>query len=131
MVTGTKAARMLSVSYLPLILDNLFLLSNFGEEPFQEKCSVNLKLTLRPGFNRRTLRAEGTTIFFFLSYGGGIPSYVTNLLRAALPRSVLCGTIPRTVLQNILPGARKWKGPLEGLTLHRNLKNLRYFNLLR
>ena len=28
----------------------------------------------RPGFNRRTRKASGTTIRFFLSYGGGTPS---------------------------------------------------------
>jgi hypothetical protein len=32
---------------------------------------------------------------------------------AALPRAVLCGIIPRTVRQNILDGARKWKGPVK------------------
>ena len=42
---------------------------------------------------------------------------VTKGFKAAFPRSVLWGTIPLTVSQKIL-GARKWNGPLEGLTLH-------------
>lgn len=67
---------------------------------------------LRPGFNRRTRRACGTTMRFWWSYGGGIPSKVFRRSMAALPRAVLCGIIPRTVRQNILDGARKWKGPV-------------------
>merc|ERR1712038_256095 len=82
-----------------------------------------------PGLRRRTLRADGTTILFFLSYGGGTPSKVWSLFMASLPFSDLCGTIPLTVRQKILEGARKWKGPLEGLTLQRSRKNFKYFNL--
>lgn len=67
---------------------------------------------LRPGFNRRTRRACGTTMRFRWSYGGGIPSKVFRRSMAALPRAVLCGIMPRTVRQNILDGARKWKGPV-------------------
>ena len=44
-----------------------------------------------------------------------------------MPLLVLCGTMPRTVRQNILLGALKWKGPREGFTLHRFFKNLKYF----
>ena len=86
---------------------------------------------LLPAFNLRTLRAEGITIFFFLSYGGGTPSNVCSLLRASLPRWILWGTMPRMVLQKILEGARKWKGPRLGLTLHLFLRKSRYFSLLR
>merc|ERR1719365_129199 len=82
-----------------------------------------------PGLSLRTLRAEGTTILFFLSYGGGTPSKVWSLFMASFPLSVLWGTIPRTVRQNILEGARKWKGPRAGLTLHLSLKNFSTFNL--
>ena len=50
--------------------------------------------TLLLGFNRITLRAEGTHILFFLAYCGGIPSYTNNLETASLPRFVLWGNIP-------------------------------------
>lgn len=86
---------------------------------------------LLPAFNLRTLRAEGITIFFFLSYGGGTPSKVWRRLRASFPLSVLCGIMPRTVLKKILEGALKWKAPRLGLTLHLFLKKSRYFSLLR
>jgi hypothetical protein len=62
---------------------------------------------LRPGFNLSILRAEGTTIRFFLSKGGGIPSLTLNLIKAASPLLVLCGSMPLTVLQRILDGDRK------------------------
>merc|ERR1719308_385847 len=86
---------------------------------------------LLPAFNLRTLRAEGMTIFFFLSYGGGTPSNVWRRLRASFPLSVLWGIIPRTVLKKILEGALKWKAPRLGLTLHLLLRKSRYFSLLR
>lgn len=53
---------------------------------------------LRPGFNLSTLRAWGTTMRCFLSYGGGMPSKTFSLSMAAAPRAVLCGIMPRTVL---------------------------------
>merc|ERR1719410_234771 len=84
-----------------------------------------------PLFSLRTFRAEGMTIFFFLSYGGGTPSKVCRRLRASLPLSVLCGVMPRTVLQKIFEGALKWKAPRLGLTLHLFLRKSRYFSLLR
>lgn len=37
--------------------------------------------------------------------------------------------IPRTVFQSILLGARKWKGPRAGFTLHLLRKNDMNFNL--
>ena len=88
-------------------------------------------LTLRPGFNLRTFNAEGITILFFLSQGGGTPSKVWRRFMASFPRSLLCGIIPRTVRQKIFPGARKWKGPRRGFTLHLRRKNFKYFSLLR
>ena len=48
-----------------------------------------------PGFNLSTRRASGTTILFFLSYGGGTPSYNLRRSKAAAPRAVLWGTMPR------------------------------------
>ena len=43
-----------------------------------------------------------------------MPSKVFSRSMAALPRAVLWGIMPRTVRQNILEGARKWKGPKHG-----------------
>lgn len=53
---------------------------------------------LRPGCRRRTRRAWGTTIRLTLSYGGGTPSNTFNRSKAAAPRDVLCGIMPRTAL---------------------------------
>ena len=50
--------------------------------------------------------------------------------KASAPLLVLWGTIPRTVLQKILLGARRWKGPRDGFTLQRNFKNLRYLTTM-
>ena len=63
---------------------------------------IAFKLTLRPGLSLRTLRAAGMTILFFLSYGGGTPSKHTSLFMAALPRSVLWGTMPANKENNSL-----------------------------
>merc|ERR1719213_1247814 len=93
--------------------------------------SLPREQNLLPCFSLRTFRAEGMTIFFFLSYGGGTPSNVCRRLRASLPLSVLCGVMPRTVLQKIFEGALKWKAPRLGLTLHLFLRKSRYFSLLR
>jgi hypothetical protein len=41
-----------------------------------------------------------------------MPSKVFKRSKAAAPREVLCGSMPRTVRQNILDGARKWNGPI-------------------
>ena len=67
---------------------------------------------LRPGFSLKTLKAWGTTTLLILSYGGGTPSKTLSLSIAAAPRAVLWGIMPRTVLQKILDGARKWNGPI-------------------
>lgn len=53
---------------------------------------------LRPGFSLKTRSACGTTTRLTLSYGGGTPSKTLSLSKAAAPRAVLCGIIPRTVL---------------------------------
>merc|ERR1719149_36327 len=68
-------------------------------------------------FILRTLRASGTTILFFWSYGYGIPSKTLNLSRAALPLGDLCGNIPLRLLQNILDGDLKCLKFLLGLVL--------------
>lgn len=74
----------------------------------------------RPGFNLRTRKAAGTTIFFFLSYGGGTPSNSFNRASAASPLGVLCGNMPRMVRWRIREGDRWWKGPhFLGLTMCR------------
>jgi hypothetical protein len=60
----------------------------------------------RPGFNRRTRKASGTTIRFFLSYGEGTPSKSFRRSRAAVPRELLWGTMPLMARYRILEGAR-------------------------
>eukprot|EP00963_Diacronema_lutheri_P003987 scaffold308_cov327-Pavlova_lutheri.AAC.20 len=44
-----------------------------------------------------------------------MPSKALKRSSAAIPRGVLCGIIPRTVLHSMREGDLKWKGPLEGL----------------
>merc|ERR1719458_1915842 len=61
--------------------------------------SLPREQNLLPCFSLRTFRADGMTMSFFLSYGGGTPSKVWSLLRASFPRSVLWGVMPRTVRQ--------------------------------
>ena len=57
-------------------------------------CGPALVFTFRDGFSLLALRAEGTTILFCLSYGGGIPSKTFRRSMASAPREVLWGTIP-------------------------------------
>ena len=124
--------RIIAFLYTNTWLKNDIYVTKIMQKPKYSQCVkgprvINLTfikiLTLRPGLRRRTLSAAGTTIRFFLSKGDGIPSQHWSLLRASFPRSVLCGTMPRTVRQKIFEGARKWNGPRAGLTLHRLRKN--------
>ncbi len=55
--------------------------------------------------NLTALKASGTTCLFLVSYGAGTPSKIFSLARAAAPMAFLCGSIPLTLLQNILEGA--------------------------
>ena len=78
-----------------------------GPNGDQEKVVLTFTVQyFRPGFNLNTRRAAGTTMRFFLSYGGGTPSKSLRRSIAAAPRAVLCGIIPRMALKRILDGAR-------------------------
>lgn len=61
---------------------------------------------LRKDASLTHLIASGTYCFLVVSYGAGIPSKTLSFPKAAAPLAVLCGSIPLTVLQKILDGAR-------------------------
>lgn len=105
---------------LPLLfkaVDNILVApSNFMRQPleFNLVCvspnpvdSITLTVQyFRPGFSRSTLKASGTTMRFFLSYGGGTPSNNFKRSKAAAPRGVLWGTMPLMARYSIFEGAR-------------------------
>ena len=114
-------------SFRPLLVVRLVVGSISRKE--QPITLANDALTFLRWFSFSTLRADGTTKRFFWSYGGGMPSNTRSLPSDSSPLGVLCGSMPRTVLQKILLGARKWCGPWFGLTLHRLRKKSRYFTV--
>ena len=85
----------------------------------------------RPGFSLKTRIAAGTTILRCELKGSGHPSKTFKRCRAAAPRAVLCGSMPRTTRQKIRAGARKWKAPRRGFVTTFLRKKSKYFSLAR